>query len=90
MTDEEIVFYGLSTCMWCKKTKKYLEELGLEFNIIWVNEQKGDDSERVRGEVKALNPDISYPTVKIGENVVVGYKPDKLKEAVDLWQAKQK
>ena len=26
-----IVLYALSTCPWCKKTKKLLEELGVEY-----------------------------------------------------------
>lgn len=86
----EIEFYGLSTCMWCKKTKKFLEEKGCEFEIIWVNEIEGEERDKVDAAVDELNPERTFPTVKIGDCVVVGYKPEELEEAVKKWQASKK
>jgi glutaredoxin len=88
---EKVRFYGLSTCMWCKKTKKLLEELGVELDITWVNELEGDAKDGITKLVGQINPNHSYPTVDFGDGVVViGYKPDEIEKAVEEWRAKQK
>jgi len=87
----KIRFYGLSTCMWCKKTKALLEELGAELDITWVNELSGVESENVREAVGKLNPNFSYPTVDFGDGfVVIGYKPEKIEEGMEKWRARKK
>ena len=90
MSENGIIFYGLSTCMWCKKTKKFLDEKGIEYTHIWVNELEGDERSKVNEKVAELNPRKSFPTVCIGKTVVVGYEVEKLEEALDIWQAKKK
>ena len=30
----QIVLYGLSTCVWCRKTKVLLDQIGVEYNYI--------------------------------------------------------
>ena len=91
MSDDKIRFYGLSTCMWCKKTKKLLEGLGAELDITWVNELEEVELESVRAAVGVINPNYSYPTVDFGEGLhVIGYKPSELEEAFKKWQARMK
>jgi glutaredoxin len=90
MSDDKIKFYGLSTCMWCKKTKKLLEELGAELDITWVNELSKDELRSVREAVSEINPNLSYPTVDFGEGLhVIGYKPDEIEEALKQWRARK-
>jgi glutaredoxin-like protein NrdH len=79
---DEIIFYGLSTCMWCRKTRALLDEKNIEYKGIYVNELDGEEKNRVSEEVKKLNPNRSYPTIKIGDRVVVGYHPEEIEEAL--------
>jgi glutaredoxin-like protein NrdH len=30
----KVVMYGLSTCIWCKKTRQLLTDLGVDFDYI--------------------------------------------------------
>ena len=83
---EDITFYGLSTCMWCRKTKKYLDDKNIAYTHYFVNELERDEQDKIREEVKKLNPNVTYPTVKIGDRVVVGYHPDQLEEALATCQ----
>ena len=77
--------------MWCKKTKKLLESLGLEFEITWVNEFEGEEKDAISRVIGLINPNRSYPTVDFGDGVVViGYKPDEIEKAVEQWRARQK
>lgn len=93
MPDEsctEIEFYGLSTCMWCKKTKAYLDEKNIEYSHVFVNELQGDEKEKVRNRVRELNPNMSFPTVKIGETIIVGHHPEEMEEALASCQPKMR
>lgn len=78
----DIEFYGLSTCMWCKKSKALLDEKKVEYNPIFVNELEGDEKEKVRSRVRELNPAMSFPTLKIGEQVIIGHHPEQIEEAL--------
>ena len=82
----EVEFYGLSTCMWCKKTKALLDEKNIDYNPIFVNEIDGEEKEKIRSRVRELNPGMTFPTVKIGDKVIVGYHPDQLEEALAACQ----
>ena len=33
----KVTLYALSTCGWCKKTKKFLDELGVEYEYVYVD-----------------------------------------------------
>jgi len=33
----KVVMYGLSTCVWCKKTRQLLTDLGVDFDYIYVD-----------------------------------------------------
>lgn len=81
MAQKNVKVYALSTCIHCKNTKKYLDELGVEYECVHVDELTGDDRKAAVDEVKKHNPAASFPTVVIGEDcVVVGYKKDELKK----------
>lgn len=86
MTEESssgnIVLYALSTCMWCKKTKALLDSKGVTYKCIHVNELEGEALEKVKAEVLKHNPRGSYPTLCIGDKVIVGYNPEEIEEAL--------
>ena len=93
MPDEsctEIEFYGLSTCMWCKKTKAYLDEKNIEYLHVFVNDLQGEEKEKARNRVRELNPKMSFPTIKIGDTIIVGHHPEEMEEALASCQPKMK
>jgi glutaredoxin len=78
--DHSIRLYGLSTCGWCRRTKELLDSQGVEYEYIYVDECEGEERDRVRNEVKELNPRGSFPTVQIDDEVIVGYDDDRILE----------
>jgi len=80
----EIVLFGLSTCMWCRKTKKHLDEHKVAYSNIFVDLLSLDQKRKVREEVRKYNERMSYPTVKVRDKVVVGYDKKKLNEVLEL------
>ncbi len=76
----KIKIYALSTCIWCKKTIEYFKKQGLPFEHIYVDLLKGGQDKLVFQELERLNPDKSFPTVLIGDRVIVGYKTNEFDE----------
>ena len=84
-TGHRVVMYGLSTCVWCKKMRQFLESEQVEFDIVYVDTLEGAEQETALAEVRKWNPATSFPTVVIDdETSVSGYKPDEVRETLGL------
>jgi glutaredoxin len=76
-----VIAYTLSTCVWCKKTKKLLTELGVEYYYVDVDLLDGDLKQQVKEEVRRWNPRGSYPTIVVDdEKVITGYDAVEIKK----------
>lgn len=79
----KVVMYGLSTCVWCKKTKKLLTDLGVDFDFIYVDKLDGEEEDQAVEEIRRFNPSTSFPTTVInGEKAIVGFKEKEIREAL--------
>jgi glutaredoxin len=84
MNDKSVKLYSLSTCSHCKSTKKLLNECTIQFDFIDVDLLEGDERRAIIEDVKKFNPKCSFPTIIIGDKVIVGYKEQEIKEALGL------
>ena len=76
-----ILLYALSTCGWCKKTKKLLATLGVAYDYIDVDNLTDTDKIATMEKVKKWNPQCTFPTLVIhDEHCIIGYKEDKIKQ----------
>ncbi|RLB56853.1 MAG: glutaredoxin family protein [Deltaproteobacteria bacterium] len=81
----EVVLYALSTCGWCRRTKKMLDEAGVEYRALDVDLLEGEEKEQARAQVACHNPRRSYPTLVVdGEKVVIGYNEQRLREVLGI------
>lgn len=78
----KVTLYALSTCIWCKKTKELLSELGVGFDYIYVDLVDKSDRPGVLEEVKKYNPSLSFPTLVIGDKSIVGFREKDIREAL--------
>ncbi|NTW72947.1 MAG: glutaredoxin family protein [Eubacteriaceae bacterium] len=80
----DIMLYALSTCGWCRKTRKLLDELGVAYNYVYTDLESDENQDIIDEEVRRLNAHGSYPTIVInGDNCIIGYDPDSIKGALD-------
>ena len=79
-----VKIYTLSTCSHCKATKRFLNDYKVEYEFTDVDLLEGAERQAILEEVKKLNPRCSFPTIIIGDRVIVGYKEDEIKEALGL------
>ncbi len=84
MDTEKPKLYALSTCSHCKSTKKLLSDCDVEYDYVEVDDLEGDERKAILADIKELNPRCSFPTVKINETVIVGYKEKEIKEALGI------
>jgi glutaredoxin-like protein NrdH len=81
----KVVLYALSTCVWCKMTKQYLKDSGVEYDYVDIDLCAEEDKQKIRQEIQSKGGPLSYPTTIIDDKVVVtGFRKDLLKEALGL------
>ncbi len=76
----EVLMYGLTTCPHCKRTLKFLENSGVDFEVIWLDKLEGEERKRVIEEVHKISGSYSVPVVVRGDKHVLGYNEEKLRE----------
>lgn len=75
----KVMLYALSTCGWCKKTKTFLNSLGVEYDYIDVDSLDGEEKDEVMAEIRKWNPSGSFPTLVINDKTcIVGFDEEKL------------
>ncbi len=84
MPEKPIKLYSLSTCSHCKSTKKLLNECTVMYEFIDVDLLEGEERRAILEDVKKFNPKCSFPTIIIGDKVIVGFKENEIKEALGL------
>jgi len=79
----KVFLYALSTCIWCRKTKKLLDSLGIEYSYVFMDNLDEKEKDKRMEELEKLNPRCSFPTLVINdEKVIVGFKEDEIKKEI--------
>ncbi len=79
-----VKIYTLSTCSHCKATKTLLNDCAVEYEFTDVDLLQGKERTAILEDVKKWNPRCSFPTIIIGDKVIIGYREDEIKEALGL------
>jgi glutaredoxin len=80
-----IMLYALSTCVWCKKTRRLLNNLGVDYYYIDVDLLENEEKEKIKQDIKRWNPKCSFPTMVVNnEKCIVGYKEQETKETMGV------
>jgi glutaredoxin len=74
----DIKVYALSTCVHCKHAKEFLEEKHIPYDCVHVDYLTGEERTKIMDIVRKLNPALSFPTIVIGDKVIVGFRRDEL------------
>jgi glutaredoxin-like protein NrdH len=78
--DKGLFLYTLSTCIWCRRTKAMLKDLGLAYDFVDVDLLEGADKEEMMKDFVKYNPNTSFPTILVdgGKSVILGFDEDKI------------
>ena len=81
---KKVRIYTLSTCSHCKAAKKFLNENNIAFDATDVDLLQGAERETMLNEVIQYNPQRSFPTLVIGPKVIIGFKENDIREALEI------
>ena len=76
--------YALSTCPYCKRTKRFLDEHKIAYDCTDVDLLDDKKQDEVMEEVEKLTGKRAFPVVIIGKEIIVGHDGQKLKKALGL------
>lgn len=80
-----VVLYALSTCVWCKKVKRLLNDLGIDYYYVDVDHLVGEEQAEAKDAVRRRNTRCSFPTLVVNnDECIVGYDEQKIREALGL------
>lgn len=79
-----VKLYALSTCPYCRMTKKYLDENDVDYELVEVDLLEGTEREDAIAEVRALSGGASFPVAVVNDEVIVGFNKRRMKELLAL------
>jgi glutaredoxin len=80
----DIHLYALSTCPYCRMTKRYLDDHGITYGLTEVDTLEGDEKQAAIDKVKELSGGTSFPVLVADGEVVVGFNKTKIAKVVGL------
>jgi len=76
--------YALSTCPYCKRTRRFLDEHKIAYDCIEVDLLDDAEQDKAIEEIQKLTGKSSFPVVIIGDEIIVGHDEERLRKALKL------
>ena len=76
----KVFMYTLSTCPWCRKTKQFFKDRNIQFDFVDYDLAAEEEQERILEDMSKRSSNTAFPYVMIGEEIVVGYNPERYSE----------
>lgn len=80
----DVMLYALSTCPYCRMTKKYLDDNGVHYDVIDVDLLEGEEKDAAIAKVRELSGGASFPVLVVDGDVIVGFNKAAIKERLGL------
>lgn len=77
-----IILYALSTCIHCRRTRELLESLNVAYDYVYVDLLPEGELREALNTVMDYNPRGSFPTLIIGDTVIVGFREEEIRGAL--------
>ena len=78
-----VTLYALSTCIWCRKTRRLLDSLGVKYNLIEMDRLTPAEQRDAEDAVMSWNKACSYPLVVVrAERAILGYREDEIRKVL--------
>ncbi len=80
----KIMMYTLSTCIWCRKTKALLKEIGVAYSYEDVDLLEDEDSDKATAEMDKFSTNPSFPLILVdGKLFHMGFDEDIIRKRFD-------
>ncbi|MBO3803300.1 MAG: glutaredoxin family protein [Candidatus Brockarchaeota archaeon] len=83
--EHEVLMYAISTCAWCKRTKKFLVDKGIEYEYVDVDLCEGKDREEILKDISRRGGQPAYPTLIVdGKTLITGFDEEKIRKVLGI------
>jgi glutaredoxin len=83
--NHKVVMYTISTCGWCKQTKQFMKDKGVQHEYIDVDLCSNKDRNSIHDDIRRRGGPLSFPTIIIDDKILItGLRVKELEEALDL------
>lgn len=80
-----VLMYAISTCAWCKMTKRFLNDNKVEYEYVDVDLCNERDRQTIRDDISKRGGELSYPTIIVDDKILItGFRKDRIGEALGL------
>jgi glutaredoxin len=83
MSMKQVSMYTLSTCPWCRKTKKFFTERNIPFTYVDYDVADAATQDAITRELDAAGA-TGFPFVRIDDEIIVGWQPERYAQAMGL------
>lgn len=66
-----VLVYALSTCGWCKKTKQFLKNNGIEYEYVDLDTASSDERQPIIEELTSNNIPLAFPITIIDNQTMI-------------------
>ncbi len=81
----KVLLYAISTCGWCKRAKRMLNDMNVEYEYVDIDLCSNEDKEKIRADITRRGGRLLYPTMIINDEILLTNPTEKeLREALGL------
>lgn len=81
---KRVFMYTLSTCPWCRRTKKWFTDHQISFEYTDYDLQSTEKQAAIEKEMLDRGGNVAFPWVLIDSELVVGWNPQKYAELMGV------
>lgn len=80
----KVLMYAISTCVWCKRAKRFLTNHSVEFEYVDVDLCSIDELREIKDDILKRGGRLIYPTIIIDDRILMtNPSEEKLQEALE-------
>ena len=80
-----VFMYAISTCAWCKRAKKFLEDNKIEHEYVDIDLCSREDREKIRSDILRRGGRLSYPTIIVDDKIMItGFLEHEIRETLEI------
>jgi glutaredoxin len=83
--EHNVLMYAISTCIWCKRAKKFLRDQDIEYLYVDIDLCNAEDRAKIREDILARGGQLIYPVIIIDDEILLNnVQINKIKEALGI------
>lgn len=84
-TKHKVFLYTLSSCAWCKLTKKFLQDNDIQFEYIDVDLCQIEEVRKIKQDMISRGGIITYPTIIVDDKIMISrFQEEKIRKVLEI------